>query len=237
MAVIDHGLSVRFAGLVSALGLIVGIGAASPLIAAGVPLTVVARAHWRASRQARREAERLSSELPSLIDEIIQRLKAGASLSLALRACLEAQVEAGPGAPLGRHLEPLHSGLAGGLRLVDALARPGVDRPAEIDLLLGSVRSVVRNGGPAVASLERLNDTLRTATAVDLETRAHASQALASAGTLAGLPGLFVVGLAVLDRRLAHFYLFEAGGALCILAAGSLSYVGWWWMHRLVWAS
>lgn len=233
----QHGAAAMPGLTAGLLGLTLGVAVASPLIACGALLAVAARAHWRAERRARRVAERLSIELPSLVDEIIQRLKAGASLARALRTCLEVQAVASPDSPLCLHLQPLRSGLSGGLRLADALARPGPNRPPEVDLLLGSVGSVVRNGGPAVPSLERLNDTLRSAAAVDLEVKAHAGQALASSAMLAGLPCVFVVMLAVLDVRLAHFYLFEAGGAVCILTAGSLSYLSWWWMHRLVWAS
>lgn len=207
-------------------GLVVG----SPTLVVGTPLIWVAWRHWSAFARRRSETERLSAELPPFIDGLVQQLKAGRSLATVLRAGVGPAAEG----PVSVHLRPVESALAAGFRLEAALARIEHSQPPGIDLVVNTLLTLVRRGGPAVPSLERLNDTLRSAQWVDLEVRAQAAQATASAGALAGLPVVFIVGLGLIDGRLARFYLYNPIGAICLITAGLLSYLGWWWMQHLI---
>lgn len=100
---------------------------------------------------------------------------------------------------------------------------------------MSTMAVLVERGGPALPSLERLSDTLRSSQALQAENEMQAGQATASSAALVALPGLFIAGLAVADERLRRFYFLEAGGAACLLGAGLLSYFGWWLMQRLIW--
>lgn len=142
--------------------------------------------------------------------------------------------------PLAPVLARMGAALDAGTGLEAALHRAAGWVPAGartdpgLALMFSTLLVLVQRGGPALPALERLSDTLRSGQAVDDETRVQASQATASAVALAGLPLLFVVGLALLDSRLARFYLFQPLGAVCLAVAGVLSYIGWWWMHRII---
>jgi tight adherence protein B len=181
----------------------------------------------------------LADEVPPFVDELIQQLKAGRSLAQALRTTLLASSFGGAAprassSPLHEALRPLHEALAAGTGLEEALRQVRGSAPPEVELVVDTLGVLVHRGGAALPSLERLSDTLRSAQWVDSEVRAQAAQATASATVLAGLPALFVVGLAALDGRMAGFYLYEPAGAACLLAAAGLSYLAWWWMDSLV---
>ncbi|MDH3679160.1 MAG: type II secretion system F family protein [Acidimicrobiia bacterium] len=211
-----------------------GIGLGSPLLVAGPLLAVGLGSHWRAAHRRQLARRRMAAELPAFVDRLIQQLKAGGSLAQAVRTTIGPAGVEGP-------LQLLRGGLDAGLGLGAALrwqkqATSGAyrDQAPELALLLNTLTVLVDRGGPALPSLERLNDTLRSADAIDAEIRVQAGQATASAVVLAGLPVLFVIALIVVERRLRSFYLFEPGGAVCVAVAGTLSYAGWWWMQRIV---
>ena len=93
---------------------------------------------------------------------------------------------------------------------------------------------LVQRGGRAVPSLERLNDTLRSAHALRAEVVAQAGQATASASLMAALPAVFVAALALADERLWAFYLYRPTGTACLLTSAGLSHLGWWSMQRVI---
>ena len=209
-----------------------GVVAGSPALVVGPCFGLVAWSRWLRVESVDRRRRRLQAELPPYLDELAQRLGSGASLPQALRV-----TEGGP--TLDRWLVPLRVGLSIGLGLrcsIEVLrdraaGEPG--RPATLDLLIDALHVLVVRGGPARPSLERLNDTVRSAAWIDSEARVQAGQANASAVLLAGLPILFAAGLALLDPRLARFYAFDPLGAACLLSAACLAYGGWRWMGRL----
>lgn len=215
--------------VVSTLGVI----AASPLAVTAPWLCLAAGAHWRARSRADADRRRLAADLPPFVDGLTQRLKSGGSLSQALRSCVGSE-------PVEAELLPFRAGLAAGLGVEASLERVRAgsagagERPPGIDLLVITISVLVRRGGAALPSLERLNDTLRSAEWIAQEVRTQSGHAVASALLMAALPAVFVAGLASIDRRLARFYAFDIGGAACLIGAGALSYAGWWWMTRIV---
>ena len=221
------------AALASLAASILALAVGSPTGVVAPWLATAAALHCRAGSRRHHERRRLLADLPLFVDSLIQRLKAGGSLSQALRATT------GSG-PVESHLLPLRSTLSAGLGLDVALRRQRThlaDDPQQsppIHLLINTIAVLVSRGGPALPSLERLNDTLRSAQWIDSEVDTQAGQATASAMALAALPALFVVGLLMIDQRLLRFYLFEATGAVCLAVAGALSYLGWWWMNRII---
>ncbi|MGI9611555.1 MAG: type II secretion system F family protein [Acidimicrobiales bacterium] len=227
------GSAGSLAVIMSTVASVVGLGIASPTLLLGPWFVLVAWVWLLRSLSVDAGHRRVSAELPPYLDALAQRLAAGGSLAQALQ-----ETPAEPA--LAARLHPLHSGLSLGLGLERSIsvlrARLTDDsaRPAALDLLVDTLDVLVVRGGPALASLERLNDTIRSAAWVEAEVRLQAGQATASAAVLAGLPFLFAGGLAALDHRLANLYLREPIGAGCLLVAFSLSMIGWRWMTRLV---
>ncbi len=220
--------SVTSAAITSIGGLVIG----SPTLVVGPWLVAVA---WRRSRRSAAvdaDDRLLHAALPPFLDALAQRLAAGSSLRQALQ-----ETPAPPA--LATRLRPMTVGLSLGLGL-DASIRalrphpaPDPARSAALELMVDTLGLLVTSGGPALPSVERLNDTIRSAARVDDEVRVNAGQATASAALLAALPFLFAAGLATLDPRLAHLYLYEPMGAACLAVAFGLSWGGWRWMGHL----
>ncbi len=196
-------------------GLVVGLGLSSPTLATGAPLVVGLWWHW--SRHARSQAlvEAKQAEVIDVVDRLIQHLKGGGSLRSALQATGGESLLVEASAPVTAHL--------GG-------PSPG----PELRLFSTTITVLVERGGPALPSLERLSDVVRSSHALRAELNLHAGQATASVTALVALPGIFIGGLMLVDDNLRRFYLFELGGAICLLGALTLSYAGWWVMHRLI---
>ena len=196
-----------------------GLVLSSPTVAAGGPLAAGLWWHWSKAAGRRAASKAARADVVDLVDRLIQHLKTGGSLRRALRD-------------------------SGGDRIVVALTPPALGSSAvevtprptpELRLFMSTMAVLVERGGPALPSLERLSDTLRSSQALQAENEMQAGQATASSAALVALPGLFIAGLAVADERLRRFYFLEAGGAACLLGAGLLSYFGWWLMQRLIW--
>ena len=217
----------------SVVASLVGLGVASPTLAVGPWFVLFAWVRFVRLSSIEAGQRRVLDELPPFLDALAQRLAAGGSLAQALQET--------PAAPaLAARLKPLHTGLSLGLglersiRLLRARLSEDAARPSALVLLVDTLDVLATRGGPALSSLERLNDTIRSAAWVEAEVRLQAGQATASAAVLAGLPFLFAGGLAALDHRLANLYLRQPIGAGCLLVAFSLSTIGWRWMTRLV---
>ncbi len=201
--------------VVLAGGLIIGAGLSSPTLAAGTPVVAGLWWHWSRHAQSQALAEAKQAEVIDIVDRLIQHLKAGGSLRTALQA-------------------------TGGERLLDEVSAPVTSNPGrpgpgpELRLFTTTITVLVERGGPALPSLERLSDVVRSSHALRAELDLHAGQATASVAALVALPGMFIGGLILIDDSLRRFYLFELGGTVCLLGALTLSYAGWWVMHRLI---
>lgn len=223
----------RWAWLATTAAAVGGVVIASPLLVVGPWLGLVAWQRWNRVESAEATRRRELVDLPPYLDALAQRLGSGGSLSQAVR-------ETPVPASLTERLQPLRWGLSFGLGLQASLgllrSRLAADpeHPPAFDLLVDTIDVLVLRGGPTLPSLERLNDTIRSAEWVEAEVRLQAGQATASAVVLTGLPLLFAGGLAALDHRLARFYLYDPVGAACLLTAGVLAYGGWRWMAQLV---
>lgn len=231
---------------VAVVGMAVGWWAGSPAAVIGVPLAVAMARHWATVTFRKTERARATALTLQLVDALIQQLKGGRSLSQSVRTAIELRL-VGPGALFPTTLPALtrlRAGLDAGAGLEVALGRaagwlPG--RPTRgsgddgLRLTFATLAVLVQRGGPALPALERLDDTLRSAHWLEQEARVQAAQATTSAITLAALPVVFAGGLAVLEPDLARFYCFEPFGAACLVVSGLLSYLSWWWMHRIIW--
>jgi len=225
----------RFGPLL-ALGLVasaVGVGVSSPALTVGGPLGALIGWHWRRQVDRDRRLVASRSEVIDLVDRLIQRLKVGGSLRSTLRHTggdrflVSATTLAAPSAA-----KPVF--MATATRADSPAAGPADSTRVDERLLSSTVAVLVERGGPALPSLERLSDTLRSAHALEAESRLQAGQATASVAALVALPSLFIAVLVAVDQRLRRFYLFETGGAVCLLSAVALSYTCWWLMQRLI---
>ncbi len=228
----ENGLSLLLAVVVVAAA-VAGFVVKSPALVVVPALGLAAAKHWRRSSTVEQARQQVIDDLPPFVDAVIQQLKAGGSLSQAL------QTTNGTDA-IERHLRPFRLAVSSGASVGPALRRlqSSVEMTANqapgLLLVINAAVVLTERGGRALPSLERLNDTLRSAQWIESEVRTQAGQAMASAVVLAALPAIFVIGLTVADRRLAQFYLRSTMGSGCLVAAGIGSYGGLWWMRRLI---
>ena len=105
-----------------------------------------------------------------------------------------------------------------------------------VQLLATSIDVLTSGGGPAARALERVADTLRERLAADADSETQAQQAMASAALLSLLPALFATLNAIVEPTLRVFYLRSVVGCACVVSATLLTWFGWLWIERLVWA-
>lgn len=166
-------------------------------------------------------------ELPGLLDDLARALRSGFSLrqsllGLPLRGALaepteRLQHELEFGQPIGAALD----------RWVDRIDDPLVE------LAGAALALVVHAGGSGADAIDRVAATLRDRRALELEIRAQASQARASAFVIALLPVGFLALAASADPSTLDFLMSTATGVACLLAGLALAAVGLWWMHRI----
>ncbi|MGI9595782.1 MAG: type II secretion system F family protein [Acidimicrobiales bacterium] len=221
------------AAIIAALG----VGTGSPTLASSGPLVVLAIGA-EVRRGKKLAADRaLADSLPTVVDQLIQQLRAGRSLAQSCQRLDRLE--------LGQVVEGLPSTLSD-LRSARPPIRPGArptarssgsvptDHDHSLQLLAVTLDVLAGNGGPAVPALQRLRHTLISVVNGRRRADAEASQALASAGILVMAPSLFAVVVALLDPGAASLYIFEPIGAVCVLSALTLSWLGWLWIQRLL---
>lgn len=198
--------------------IVVGLAIASPLIVVMAPTMVIiweTRQRRAASKRASRDrAEKAIDQ----VDCIIQHLKGGHSL----------------GRAVAQTYPPVAKAVSAGIGMGDSIDRIQAGQHPQIRLVAATLKLLMHRGGPAMESMERLSDTLRSARRVDLEVATQATQATASATALAALPVVFAVLLALVNRQMALFYLFDPLGAGCAWISAVISFAGWMWMQRLI---
>lgn len=203
-----------------------------PVLAFAGPVAVGFLAVELQRRERRAGDRRRQAGLPIVVDAMIQQLRSGTGL----RAVCAIPVAVGP--EVGEMLRPLVAALERQRPLREAVS--GLQAEAtrrgrhDAQLFAATLAALVDRGGPAVPALQRLRLTLMGAVEARSRAEAQAGQARASAALLAGAPALFAIVVAVADSEVAHFYLREPAGGLCVTAALLLSLGGWRWMNRAV---
>jgi Flp pilus assembly protein TadB len=215
---------------------VVGWWARMPIVAVVGPLLTVMAMAERNRRTRTAASIEVDEQLPAFVDAMIQRLRSGMGLH---GVCLDPPLI---GTRVDAMAESMVAALTDGLPLADSASRFGSANRGEGPTLGGEGPNLVATalgvlttqGGPAIPALQRLRLTLTSLAQGRAEARARASQALASARLLIAAPALFAVLLASFDDDLAHVYLREPLGAVCVGSCVALSYLGWRWMNRLV---
>ncbi len=188
---------------------------------------------WRQRQlmNERADRRRLQSEVIEAVDATIMQLRSGQPLAVAFQRSLDDEAVA----HVASSLRPSLSRAKGGAPLAVALDEVADDAGSScLRLVAATVATLSLNGGAAVASLERLNDTLRARRAAMHESRAQASQATASAAVMGSLPVVFGSVVAIIEPALANFYLRHPIGVVCVLVSAALTSVGWLWMERVI---
>ncbi len=163
----------------------------------------------------------------------IQTAVAGGAGVSQVRASVGGRVRRRPRSVTGvGPLDTVASALDNGSSLVEAIAPLQVSDDRATRLLAATLSTLTVHGGPAIPALQRLRHTLVAVVHDRQRAQAEAAQATASAGLLLISPAIFAVIVALLDDGVARLYLFEPIGSYCVLAAVSLSWLGWWWVHR-----
>ncbi len=198
---------------------------------------------YRTSRR-RKQVQTSERELLAIVDQIAHELRSGNSLATAFTlGCMHSSVgeEAKrSSSETGSTLSIVADAVTAGERLEVALERmlqseQGKQTTPALRLLAIAVVVLTESGGPAGPAIERLSETLRARQAGLDEVRTQASQAMASAAVLAGLPLVFALLLAGADHRIARFYFSSMLGAVCIVGSLLLLAAGWAWIQKLVW--
>lgn len=218
--------------LVAALGAALGVVAGSPTLAV-MPAPVAAFV-----LVVRRRAERRSElagktvALSAFIDAVGAELRSGASLHGAVIASMsEPQVAA-----LDDEFRALRDAIGAGVTVDAALLALGRTTPtAELSLFATTAAVLMEHGGPVGPAIDRVGELIRSSQANDGVIRSQASQAMASASVMAALPVVFGSTLALIDPRLADFYLRSPIGTVCVVICFGLVVTGWLWMDHLVW--
>ncbi len=219
-------------GVVGLVGVVAGVLVGSPtVVCLALPSVLFVRRLRRL--HVCRQRKRLQSEaLGVLIDVMGQQVRSGASLHGAVMSAIEDPSVVA----LEGELTVVASAVNGGQSLESALFELG-DRTdlVELSLLATSVGVLVAHGGPVAPAIERLGELVRSIEVARLDAQSHASQATASAVVMAALPVVFAVVVALIDRRMAAFYVQSTLGAVCVVIAAGLAAMGWLWMDRLIW--
>lgn len=223
----------------------VGLVMSSPALAVTGPLVCLGVRAVRRQRSARRSRAQDDLDLLAIVDETGHGLRSGISLASAFLLACRTLAEGGASSvQLARIADSVRSGARLDASLTQILETQSFETqgsesetgPSDNLRLVSVAMSVMLEfGGSATAGVDRLAQTLRASHSASLNQRAQASQATASASLLAGLPLAFGTVLAVADGRIARFYAFTAGGAVCIVGSLGLATIGWLWMDRLIW--
>lgn len=211
-----------------ALGLL-GLGISSPTIVIASAMATVAIPLQLARMAKRRKREAAVGELPSLVDLLVVDLRSGASLSDGL-ARLSGATEL-DGAR--RLVAPMSKSLGAGMPLAQALGSLTTSTDPPLRLLGASLQVLASTGGPAIPALQYLRHTLMGSVHSQQQIRVQATQARASATVLSLAPLGFATLAAFADHKLAHFYMFEWSGTLCVVGSLLLTGIGWRWMMSL----
>lgn len=220
-------------GVVGSFGLAAGLVWSSPtLVLMPVPVASFVLLLRRRSR-SRAERTEKAAALSAFVDSVGIELRSGASLHGAITNAMS-----GPQvAALQQEFDVVRSAVEAGSTLDVALASLG--RSSSIDelSLLGTTAAVLaEHGGPVGPAIDRLSELIRSGQANDRAIRSQASQATASASVMAGLPVAFGSVLALIDGRLAVFYLRSPLGTACVAGCFGLVAFRWVWMDHLIWS-
>ncbi len=221
-----------------AAGVLAGIGLESPTVVAGA-LTIPAVVVDHRRRLACRRAEELHrADVLAWLEGVERAVRHGAGLSGALADSFDGVEADDWRAPIARSLaagEPLSVALRAGAASTDAPTRsPPSVRAAEQTMIVVTLEVLAVSGGAALAALQRVGDALRHRNAAADDRQTQAQQARSSAALMAGLPVLFVVGAAAVDRRLIDVYLSTPIGAGCLGFGAAATWVGWRWTDHIV---
>lgn len=205
-----------------------GAVASSPAILLAGPLLTVAvrlgRQRWREHRRRRL----VSIAVVDFVDRLALELRSGSSLPPAVRRALDEGTDA-----LRQALEGVDRGLSAG-EPVDVAIRRGLGVDDGLDLVAVTLTVLTHNGGPALAALDRVSDTLHAAARGDAEARSQSSQAMASAAVMAAIPVVFAAVVALVEPRAAAFYFSSVVGGVCVAAALVLVALGLAWIDRSI---
>ena len=182
---------------------------------------------WRMPRTGGRR-RRSSDEhaLATWCQHVARSTRTGSSLAAAFAQACAAVPEA------GATFQPVLLAQQRGASLAGALAHHRPDDEAA-GLVVATVRTCARLGGPGAEPLDRVAAMLHSRVAARAERRVHSSQAEMSAKVLTLLP-VAVLGLLVATDGDVRSALGRAAVQASLAVGLVLNGLGWWWMRRII---
>lgn len=200
----------------------------------GAMLTLAALAAAPAGARrlvAARQRSQREAQLPVALERLATGVRAGSTL----RQALADTAHATP-APLGLDLQVVAAELAHGAALPEALTRWG-DHPGATSstrLVAGALGLAASCGGEVARSVDRVASTLRERREIQVEVRALATQARASALVLGVAPIGFTALVAGVEPAVVSFLFTSTAGFTCLTAGIALDALGAMWMARIL---
>jgi len=212
-------------GLVAAAAvLILGLRAWTSIAPARVGASQPARKLMSGPTRRGRPATDL--DVAAWCDDVARAIRTGASLTSAVRDCVDHPAVA----PV---TDPIVARLSRGQSLSTALRGTPADAATPVGLALAVLRSCADVGGPAASPLERVAATLRDRNAIREEQRSQSAQAQMSARVMTLVPIGMLTLLATTDPNVRQSIGTPAGVA-AVTAGAVLNVAGWRWMQRII---
>lgn len=209
------------------LGLMIGSGFLSFLFSLLGVLAV-----WIVVRGARaRRLAQCDEQMPQALEIMALALRAGHALPKALQLAADETA-----APLCYELRRACDEHALGRPMPEVLSRFGERLPGceAVNTFVVAVLVLQETGGNLIAVLDRIVEAARTRASYRARLRALTAEGRQSAKLLAMLPGAFAVLAMLSDPSYADMLLYDSGGRVITLIAGTLWLAGILWTRRLV---
>lgn len=212
-------------GLVGAAAvMILGLRAWTSIAPQRVAVSRPARdRRWGPGRRGRTATD---LDVAAWCDDVARAIRTGASLTSAVRDCVEHPAVA-------TVTDPIVARLSRGQSLSTALRATPADSGTAVGLALTVLRSCAEVGGPAASPLERVAATLRDRNAIRQEQHSQSAQAQMSARVMTLVPIGMLALLATTDPNVRDAVATSAGLA-AVVSGAVLNVAGWWWMQRII---
>jgi tight adherence protein B len=225
-----EGFMVRVVAAATITGGVVLIVFQSPLMAAmafvlaGISPYLYVR--WRRGRRLRK----LEMQLPDAIDLIARAVRAGHPLSAALGMAAEEAPE-----PMASEFRITFEEQRFGLPFDEALLGLG-DRMEIMDVRIFVTAILVQRevGGNLSEILETIAETMRARFSLKRQVRVYTAQGRLSGYTLAALPILVGLVIAVINPSYMHILFHESVGRGLLVGAATMQLIGFLWIRKIV---
>ena len=225
-----EGFLTRTAVFATIVGLVVFGAVGSAVIACATFALAPVGPYLYVRRRKKRRLRQLEAQLPDAIDLIARAVRAGHPLSEGLRMVAEEAPE-----PLAAEFRLTFEEQKFGLPFEEALLGLG-DRVEIVDIRILITGILVQRevGGNLSEILEQIAETMRARFALKRQVRVYTAQGRMSGYTLAALPIIVGVMIALINPGYLSTLFQQTLGKGMLVGAGMLQGIGFLWIRRIV---